>query len=70
MDAGFLAEMAKGIIAFDPNSDAFDPGFFPRHGIENLCLIALALGIPQVHAKEHLRPILRLGPASARMDSK
>ena len=70
MDSGFLAKVPKGVIAIDPNGDALNPGFFPRHGIEDLCLIALAFGIPQVHAEEHLRPILRLGSPRSRMDGE
>ncbi len=70
MDAGFLAEMPKGVISLDPDGNALDAGFFSRHRIEDLSLIALALSIPQVHAKEHLRPVLRLGSASPRMDGE
>ena len=68
MDAGFLAEMPVREIPLNPHGDAFQAGFFARHGIQDFRLISFALGVSQVHAEEHLRPVLRLGSSGAGMN--
>ena len=43
--------------------DALQPGLLARGGVDDLGLKALALGPLEVHAHEHLHPVLRLHPA-------
>ena len=44
------------------------PGLVARLAVEHLALEAAALRPAQVHAQQHLGPVLRLGAAGARMD--
>ena len=50
------------------NGRALDAGFFAGLIVEHLALEAAALGPLQIHAQQHLGPVLRLGAAGAGMD--
>ena len=61
-------EQAVGIVAFDGDRGALDAGFVTGLAVDHLAGEAAALGPAEVHAQQHLRPVLRLGPAGARMN--
>ena len=68
VDADLAVQQAEGVLAVDRERRALMPGFFAglvvvEHGLE-----ALPLGPAQVHAQQHLGPVLRLGAAGAGMD--
>src|SRR6266516_2940754 len=65
MHTGFGLGIPVGVFPLDEHGGALDARLFPRQDVENLRLKALALRPAQVHAQEHLDPVLRLGPASA-----
>ena len=44
------------------------PGLFARHQVDDLGLETALLAPAQVHAQQHLRPVLRFGAASAGVD--
>ena len=62
------AEIAVGVAAGDFNRGALDAGLFARCDAEQIGGAAVALGPTQVHAQQHLGPVLRLGSACAGMD--
>ena len=66
--AGFGRQQAVGVLAGDRERHALEPGFVARLIVDHLALEAAALGPAQVHAQQHLGPVLRLGAAGARMD--
>ena len=68
MHACFRLEEAVGVQALDLEHGALDARLFALAQIEDLDHVALSLGPARVHAHEHLRPVLRLGPAGAGAD--
>ena len=68
MHAGLGRHQAKGIVTGQRERRALDAGFFARLIVEELALEAAALRPLQVHAEQHLGPVLRLGAAGAGMD--
>ena len=68
MHAGFGRQQPEGVLARDREGRALDPRVFTRLVIDDFALESAALAPAQVHAQEHLRPVLRLGAAGARMD--
>ena len=70
MDSVFLAEVAVGIIAFDPDGGALDARLFARHQVEDLGCVAFLLGVAKVHPDEVLGPVLGFRPAGSRMDGQ
>ena len=66
--ARFGREQPVGVVAGHGERRALQPGFVARLIVDHLALEAAALGPPQIHAQQHLRPVLRLGAAGARMD--
>ncbi len=67
MDAGLGREQAVGVLARDRQRRALDAGLVAGLRLEQFALEAAALGPAQVHAQDHLGPVLRLGAAGARM---
>src|SRR5262249_42764330 len=67
--ADLAGEQTVGVVAVDGESSGLDAGFFRRLVLEDLRGETLTLGPPQVHAQEHLRPVLRLRSTGAGMDS-
>ena len=47
----------------------FDARFFARLLVYHFGLKSVSLGPPQIHPQQHLGPVLRVGPARARVDS-
>ena len=68
MHAGFREQHAVGVVAVDRERRALDPGLVAGLHVDHLALEAAPLGPAQIHAQEHLGPVLRLGPARAGMD--
>ena len=66
--AGLRRQQAVGVLAGDRERRALEPGFVARLIVDHLALEAAALGPAQVHAQQHLGPVLRLGAAGAGMD--
>jgi hypothetical protein len=68
MHPGLPREIAVGIGAADGEGGALDPRLLPILTFEKLDLVAVSLRPAQVHAEQHLRPVLRLGAAGAGVD--
>ena len=68
VDAALAAQPPEGVAAVDLQRRALDAGFVAGHDVEEVGLVAAALRPAQVHAQEHLRPVLRLGAAGAGVD--
>ena len=64
--AGLAAQVAVGVLAGHLDGRRLDPGLFAGQQVDDLGLEPRALTPAQVHAHEHLRPVLRLGAARAR----
>ena len=52
----------------DRELDALHAGLFAVEPRQQLDVVALGLAVAQVHAQQHLRPVLGLGAAGSRMD--
>ena len=57
-----------GVLARGPEGGRLDPRLLPRARLEQLDREAAALGPAHQHAQDHLRPVLRVGPAGAGVD--
>ena len=67
MHAALAGQQAKGIFAGDGERGRLDARFFAVLVVVHFGLEALLLGPAQVHAHQHLGPVLALGAARARM---
>ena len=61
-------EQPVGVVAGHRERRALDAGLVARLQVDDLAPEAAALRPAQVHAQQHLGPVLRLGAAGARMD--
>src|SRR5439155_8572152 len=61
-------EVAVGVLAVDLDRGVLDPRFLAGLEVEEARGVAVALRPAQVHAQQHLRPVLRLGPARSGVD--
>ena len=61
-------QVAVGVGAAHREGGALDARLLAVLPVEQLDLVAVALGPAQVHAQQHLGPVLRLGAAGAGMD--
>ena len=68
MHAGLGPQPAVGVLADDADRGALDPGDFAGGGFEELGRKALRLAVLQVHAQQHLGPVLGLRAAGAGLD--
>ena len=68
MHPGFGCEIAKRILADDVERDGLDAGLLTFLIVEHRCLEAILLGPSQIHAHQHLGPILGLSAAGTRMN--
>ena len=68
MHAGFGRQQAEGVLAGHRERRALDAGLVAGLVVDDLALEAAALAPAQVHAQQHLRPVLRLGAAGAGVD--
>ena len=65
MDAAFGLAPAVGVGAEDAHRCRLDAGLLARAFLDPLDLVAVALGPANVHADQHLGPVLALGTAGA-----
>ncbi len=68
MHAGFRRHQAERIFAREHEGDALEPRFLTGLVVDDFAPQAAALGPLDVHAKQHLRPVLGLGAARAGMN--
>ncbi len=68
VDAALGAQIAVGVAPTDFERGAFDARLFALGLVNDLGVVLAALGPAQVHAHQHLGPILRLGAAGAGID--
>src|SRR6185312_4717615 len=68
MNADLASQQSECVLSADGKGRGFDARFFTGLIIVEYGFEALALRPTQIHAHEHLRPILRLGPTRARMN--
>ena len=68
MDAGLGQQHAVGEVAVDRQRGALDARLVAGLHVHHFALEAAALGPADVHAQQHLGPVLRLGAAGAGMD--
>ena len=68
VDADFGLQQAVGVLAVDFEGGALDAGAFAFQTVGHHGGKALSLGPSQVHAEQHLGPILALRAAGAGMD--
>ena len=64
--AGLGSQPAVGILADNVDGRALDPGNLTGRRLDDFRLELVRLRPAQVHAQQHLRPILRLGATRAR----
>src|SRR5690606_30751839 len=65
---GLGLEPAVGVLALDPEGGRLDARHFAAGDLQQFGLPAARLGPAQVHAQQHLGPVLGLGAAGARLD--
>src|SRR5262245_47331530 len=68
VDAHFGRKQSVGVLAGDGQRHALQARFVARLVVDHLALEAAALHPAEIHAQQHLGPVLRLGAAGARMD--
>ena len=66
--AEFGPEPAERVIALDVHGRALDAGDLALRHLDQLGIESVGLGPFQVHAQQHLGPILRFGPARTGLD--
>src|SRR5215213_2624738 len=66
--AGFGSQQAVGVFTFDSEYNALQSRFLSRLIFEHFSFEAALLGPLEIHAQQHLGPVLRLGAARARMN--
>ena len=59
---------AVRVLSRDREGRRLEAGLLPRRGLEELGLEPAPLGPAEVHAQEHLPPVLRVGPPFPRVD--
>jgi len=65
VNTAFALQITVGIIPYDAQGGAADAGLLVAQLVDQLGLIAVALGPAGIEAQEHLRPVAGLGAASA-----
>ena len=70
MHAALGLQIAESVIAGNHDHRAFDSGLVIAQHVHDVGFKAVPLAPAQIHAQEHLRPILRLRAARARVDGK
>ena len=66
--AGLGRQQPVRVLPCHRDRGTLDPGLFGRLKVDHFSLEPSALRPPEVHAKQHLGPVLRLGPARAGVD--
>src|SRR6185312_14006555 len=67
--SGFGCQQPVGIFAFNSERNALQSSFLAWLILEHFSLEAALLGPFEIHAQQHLGPVLRLSAACARMNS-
>jgi hypothetical protein len=65
MHAGLGLHVAVRVLAADHHGRALDARFLPRLIVEHLARPAFLFTVAEVHAQQHLGPVLRLGAAGS-----
>src|SRR5581483_6428319 len=68
MHAGFGAQPAVGVFALHLDAGTLDSRDLTRIGVNDFAREAASRAPAQVHAQQHLRPVLSLGPAGTGLD--
>src|SRR5689334_14192859 len=68
VDTGFGRQQAVGIFTFNSERNALQSSFLAWLILEHFCFEVALLGPLQIHAQEHLGPVLRFGATGARMN--
>jgi len=68
MDADFGFQIAENARAGNRDRRVFDARLHVRQNIDDLRVVIVAFGPAQIHPQEHIRPILRLCAARARVN--
>ena len=68
MDAGLGAQPAVGVITPHLDGGALHARHFTRAGVDDLGGETARCGPLEIHAQQHLRPVLGLGATGARLD--
>src|SRR5919108_2671935 len=68
VDTSFSLQDPVGVLALRGEGGGLEPGLLAGARLEQLGLKASALRPAEVHAQQHLRPVLGVGPARARVD--
>ena len=69
VDAHLRAQIAVCVWTCDRESGTFEPSLFPFLVVDHLGFETAALRPAQIHAQQHLRPVLRFGAARTRVDA-
>ena len=70
MHTVFGFEIAKGVTPYDLERGTFETRFFTRLEVQDFVGIAMRLSPTDIHAQEHMRPILRLGAPGPGVDGQ
>src|SRR6185369_11272554 len=68
MDAGFSSQKAVGVFTFNSERNALQSRFLAWLILEHFGFEAALLGPLEIHAQQHLGPVLRFGAPGARMN--
>ena len=68
MHACFGAQPAVGVVACKADGGALDARNFALADVDDFGLVAVGIAPAQVHAQQHVRPVLRLGAAGASLN--
>src|ERR1044071_8791897 len=68
VDTGFSGQQAVSIFTFNSECNALQSRFLAWLILEHFRFEAALLGPLQIHAQEHLGPVLRFGATGARMN--
>src|SRR5829696_6209368 len=68
MNAGLGREQAVGVFTFNSERNALQSRFLARLILEHFGFESALLGPLEIHAQQHLCPVLRFGATGARMD--
>ena len=70
VDAGFALEVAEGVVAFNLHGDALDASPFAVEAVGDGYAVVVGFGIADVHAHEHLSPVLCFNTTGTGIDGE
>ena len=68
VDSGFCGQQSVGVFAFDSECHTLQSGFLTWLILEHFSFESTLLGPLEIHAQEHLGPVLRFGTTRARVN--